>query len=315
MATSQEIARAATVAKAPTAWDRVPLSQARAAWGFMRRWPVLPVLILGGMAVMALIAPYAAPYDYAETDLISRNAPGFWNNGWYAENPDAKRHILGTDSYGRDILSRVMHGARVSLTVSAIAIVAGMVVGTSLGLLAGYYGGWVDELISRFVDIWLSLPFILLAMIAAIVFGTGLTVVLALMTLLAWSVFVRNIRAEVLSLRERDYVKLARIAGASDFRIIYRHLFSGVLNTIIVIATLRVGQLILAEATLSYLGAGLPSPTPAWGLMVAEGREYLRTAWWTAFFPGVSIVLLVLALNFLGDWLRDRFDPRLRQLS
>lgn len=315
MAASQAIINAEAGAKVPSVWDRAPLSPVKAAWGFMRRWPVIPMAILTGMIIMAAIAPYVAPFDYAETDLISRNAPGFWDNGWYAEHPEATRHLLGTDPYGRDILTRVMHGARVSLTVSAIAIVAGMVVGTALGIAAGYYGGFVDEVISRFVDIWLSLPFILLAMIAAIVFGTGFTVVLALMSLLAWSVFVRNIRAEVLSLRERDYVKLAKIAGASDLRIMWRHLFSGVLNTIIVIATLRVGQLILAEATLSYLGAGLPSPTPAWGLMVAEGREYIRTAWWTAFFPGLSIVLLVLSLNFLGDWLRDRFDPRLRQLS
>jgi peptide/nickel transport system permease protein len=196
-----------------------------------------------------------------------------------------------------------------------VAIAAGMTIGSALGLIAGYYGGLIDEVISRFVDIWLSLPFILVALIAAIVFGTGFTIVIILMALLAWSVFVRNIRAEVLTLREREYVYIARIQGASDLRIIWRHLAPGVMNTIIVIATLRVGQLVLAEATLSYLGAGLPSPTPAWGLMVSEGRNFIATAWWIAFFPGICILLLVMSLNFIGDWSRDRFDPRLRQMT
>jgi peptide/nickel transport system permease protein len=287
----------------------------RAVWEFFRKWPVIPAVILLGLIVMAIVAPWLAPYDYAETDLLSRNAPGFWDSQWYRDNPQAQYHILGSDPFGRDILSRIMHGARVSLLISAMSIAIGMTVGTALGLAAGYYGKVVDEVISRFVDIWLSLPFILIALIATIIFEPGLKILLILLSLLAWSVFVRNIRAEALSLRERDYVNQARIAGASDIWIIWKHLLPGVVNTIIVIATLRVGQLILAEATLSYLGAGLPSPTPAWGLMVSEGREYLRLAWWSTFFPGVSIVLLVMALNFLGDWSRDRFDPRLRQLS
>lgn len=267
------------------------------------------------MVIIAIIAPAISPYDYAENQIIERLAPGFWDQGWYADHPDVGYHLLGTDTYGRDIFSRVMNGARVSLVVSGVAVVAGITFGSALGLIAGYYGGLTDELVSRFVDIWLSLPFILVALIAAIVFGTGFTIVIILMSLLAWSVFVRNVRAEVLSLRERDYVFSARIQGASDLRIITHHLLPGVTNTIIVIATLRVGQLVLAEATLSYLGAGLPSPTPAWGLMVSEGREYITRAWWIAFFPGISILLLVMSLNFIGDWSRDRFDPRLRQLS
>ncbi len=294
--------------------SRVP-APLRNTWQFFRKWPVLPVAVLLGMVVMAVIAPLVAPFDYAETDQLSRNAPGFWNSGWYVEHPEARYHPLGADPFGRDVLSRIMHGARASLMISFIAIAAGMTVGTALGMISGYFGRFIDEIVSRFVDIWLSLPFLLFAMIAAIIYEAGLALMLVLMTLLAWSVFVRNIRAEVLSLRERDYVALARIAGASDWRIITRHLLPGVINTVIVIATLRVGQLILAEATLSYLGVGLPSPTPAWGLMVAEGREYIRLAWWTAFFPGLCIVLLVMSLNFIGDWSRDRFDPRLRQMG
>jgi len=284
------------------------------AWEFNTRWPVLPVAVIVALVIMAIVAPFAAPFDYAETDLPARNAPPFWYSEYYAARPAEDVRILGADAFGRDIFSRLMHGARISLTVSAIAIVAGMLVGTALGLVAGYFGGMTDEFVSRFVDIWLALPFILIAMLAAIVFDTSLPVVLGLLTLLAWSVFVRNIRAETLSLKTRDYVSLARISGASNWRIVIRHILPGVVNTVIVIATLRVGQLILAEATLSYLGAGLPSPTPAWGLMVAEGREYLRTAWWSTFFPGFAIVLLVMALNFLGDWFRDKFDPRLGQL-
>ncbi len=287
----------------------------RRVWTFFRQWPVIPVAVLVVMVFVALFAPLLAKFDYAETDLISRNAPGFWDKGWYDENPDAKFHVLGTDPFGRDILSRVMYGARISLRISAIAIVIGMTIGTALGVLSGLYGKYVDVFITSMVDIWLSLPFVLIAMIAAIIFEPGLKILLILMSLLAWSVFVRNVRAEVLTLKERDYVNQARVAGAGNLWIIRKHLLPGVVNTVIVIATLRVGQLVLAEATLSYLGVGLPSPTPAWGLMVAEGRDYLRLAWWTSFFPGISIVLLVMAVNFIGDWSRDRFDPRLRQMS
>lgn len=294
---------------------RTTRSAARRAWRFSRDWPILPTAILLVLVVVAIIAPAVSPFDYAETNLQERLAPGFWNHGWYVEHPKASYHFLGTDPFGRDIFSRVMNGARVSLIVSGVAIAAGMTLGSALGLVAGYYGGLVDEVISRFVDIWLSLPFILVALIAAIIFGTGFTIVIILMSLLAWSVFVRNVRAEVLTLKQRDYIYSARISGSSDLRILVRHLMPGVMNTIIVIATLRVGQLVLAEATLSYLGAGLPSPTPAWGLMVAEGRNYIATQWWISFFPGVCILLLVMSLNFIGDWSRDHFDPRLRQMS
>ena len=216
---------------------------------------------------------------------------------------------------GRDVFSRVVHGARISLLVTVISLSTGLTVGTMLGLVAGYMGGHVDEVVMRIVDVWYALPFLLLALVAAIVFGSSFTLVMVLLALLAWSAFVRNVRAEVLTLKERDYVALARVAGASNLRIIRKHLLPGVTNTILVIATLRVGQLILAEASLSFLGAGIPSPTPAWGLMISEGRDYAQTAWWTNVFPGSAIFLVVLSLNFLGDWLRDRLDPRLRQLD
>ena len=216
---------------------------------------------------------------------------------------------------GRDVLSRVIHGARVSLAVMAVALSAGLLIGTTLGLIAGYAGGIVDETITRIVDIWLGFPFLLLALVVAIVIGASFTIVMILMVLLAWSSFVRNVRADVLVLKESDFVALARISGASTQRIIIKHILPGTIGTVTVIASLSVGSLILSEATLSFLGAGIPAPTPSWGNMVAEGRDYLQTAWWTSVFPGVALFLTVMSLNFLGDWLRDRLDPRLRQLD
>jgi peptide/nickel transport system permease protein len=196
-----------------------------------------------------------------------------------------------------------------------VALTAGLLIGTSLGLLAGYAGGIVDEIITRIVDIWLAFPFLLLALVVAITIGASFRIVMGLMVLLAWSTFVRNVRADVLVLKESDYVMAARVAGASITRILIRHILPGTIGTITVIASLSVGSLILAEATLSFLGAGIPSPTPSWGNMVSEGRDYLQTAWWTSVFPGGALFLTVMALNFLGDWLRDRFDPRLSQLG
>ena len=232
------------------------------------------------------------------------------------------KHWLGTDQTGRDILSRVIHGARVSLLVTAVSLTSGLVVGVTLGLIAGYadqifpkYGSHIDEAIMRLVEITLAVPTILVALVIVIVFGQNFIVLLGILAFVAWNAFPRNIRAEVLTLKSSDYVSLAKVAGASSFRIMVVHIFPGVINTVLVIATLRVGQLILVEAILSFLGAGIPPPKPAWGAMVADGREYLGDAWWIAFFPGLCIFLVVMALNFLGDWMRDRFDPKLRQLE
>ena len=224
-------------------------------------------------------------------------------------------HVLGGDHIGRDLLSRVIHGARVTLTVSLIALVSGLLVGVAMGLVAGYFGGFIDEVIMRVTDIWLGIPFILLAIVVVIAVGQTFVILLMLLALTVWATFVRNVRGEVLTIKERDYVSLARVAGASMFRMIIWHILPGVVNTIIVLATLRVGQVILTESILSFLGAGIPPPTPAWGAMVSDGRLYINDAWWISFFPGLCIFLLVLSLNFFGDWLRDRLDPRLRQLD
>ena len=224
-------------------------------------------------------------------------------------------HPLGGDHIGRDLLSRVIHGARVTLTVSMIALLSGLLVGVAMGLISGYFGGFIDEVIMRITDIWLGIPFILLAIVVVIAVGQTFVILLMLLALTVWATFVRNVRGEVLTIKERDYVSLARVAGASTFRMIIWHILPGVVNTIIVLATLRVGQVILTESILSFLGAGIPPPTPAWGAMVSDGRLYINDAWWISFFPGLCIFLLVMSLNFFGDWLRDRLDPRLRQLD
>ncbi|MXY47532.1 MAG: ABC transporter permease [Chloroflexi bacterium] len=276
---------------------------------FLRNWPVLSIIILSVMVFIAVMAPLVSPHDPLFSSLRARNTPPIWyGDGTWA-------YILGADTIGRDMLSRLFYGARISLMVMAFSLIFGTIIGTALGLIAGYFGGIIDEVIMRLVDIFLGLPFVLVAMVLALVLGTSLTTMIIVLAVLTWAGFVRNVRGEVLSLRERDYVALARIAGASLPRILVMHILPGVINTVLVIATLRSGQLILAESFLSFLGAGIPPPTPTWGAMIADGRNYLRDAWWISFFPGLAIFLTVMALNFLGDWLRDKLDPRLRQLS
>ncbi len=275
---------------------------------FLSRWPILPAVIITAMAFAAIFAPIVSPHDPLQNSLRDRNTPPVW----YADG--TLNHFLGTDQIGRDILSRLIHGSRISLMVVAVALVSGTVVGTAIGLVAGYFGGAIDEVTMRVVDIWFGLPFILVAMVIAAVVGPSLTTMMGLLALFTWPGFVRNVRAEVLTLKTRDYVALASVAGASNLRILVRHILPGVMNTVLVIASLRSGQLILAEAFLSFLGAGIPPPTPTWGSMIADGRSYLRDAWWISFFPGVAIALTVMSLNYFGDWMRDHFDPRLRQL-
>ena len=285
-----------------------PRSQQRLTlWYILRRWPILPVILLALLAIMGIGADWIAPNDPIDQSLPDRNARPLYQD----ESP----YLLGGDHVGRDVTSRVIHGARVSLTVMAVALTAGMLIGTALGLFAGYAGGIVDEVITRIVDIWMGFPFLLLALVAAIIVGASFSVVMVLMILVAWVSFVRNVRADVLVLKESDFVAFARISGASTLRILVRHILPGTIGTITVIASLSVGNLILYEATLSFLGAGIPAPTPSWGNMVAEGRDYLQTAWWTSVIPGTALFLTVMSLNFFGDWLRDRLDPRLRQLG
>ena len=199
------------------------------------------------------------------------------------------------------------------MTVALIALVIGTIVGGTLGLMAGYFGGYVDEIITRTVDIWAGLPYVLIALVVVGAIGPSLRTMVVLLVLVAWSPFVRQVRGEVLVLKDMEYVSAAKIAGASSYRILFFHLLPGTINTMIVVATLSVGHMILAEAFLSFLGAGIPPPTPAWGSMIADGREYMRDAWWVSVIPGIAIFLVTASLSLLGDWLRDYFDPRLRQ--
>ena len=281
------------------------------SYAFVRRWPILPGLVLAALVFSAIFAPWIAPQAPNVQALRDRNAPPIWMAD--EEGKWTQSYLLGADQVGRDVLSRIIHGARISLAVAGVALVSGLLVGVTLGLVAAWYGGVIDEVIARAVDIWHALPFLLVAIVVVTLFGGSLTVLMGVLAMVSWAGFVRNVRADVLTLREREYVLMARVCGASPARVIVRHILPGVVPTIMVIATLAVGGLILTEATLSFLGAGIPAPTPSWGLMVSEGREYLTTAWWSSFFPGLAIFLVVMSLNFMGDWIRDFTDPRLRQ--
>ena len=275
----------------------------------LRRWPIFPVAVLVVLLITGVFAPWIAPQDPNFTALRDRNAPPFWMEG------GGLNHILGADPLGRDLLSRVIYGARISLLVAVVSIGAGLLVGVSSGLVSGYFGGLIDEFIMRMADVSRAVPYILIALVVAIVFGRRIEVILGILAFATWPVFARQVRGEVLVLKATDYVAMAKVAGGSSARIIVRHIFPGVINIVTVIATLQVGALILTEAILSFLGAGIAPPTPAWGVMIADGQDYLREAWWVSFFPGMAIVLTVLGLNFMGDWLRDYLDPRLRQLE
>ena len=285
------------------------------AWAQFRNWPVVPVVIIGVLLACAIFAPLIANKNPERGDLFFRNYPPFWYNDFYEANPDEPRFILGTDPQGRDVYSRVVYGARISMAVAAIVLTAGAVGGTVIGLVAGYFGGNIDEILMRFADLTFAVPFILVALVVVIVVGPSLTIIIILLVAFSWAVFARQVRGEALVLREQDYVSMAKVVGASPAYILYKHLLPGVFNTLMVVASLRVGTLILTESVLSFLGVGIPPPTPAWGAMVSDGRDYISSAWWITFFPGVAIFLTVLAFNFLGDWLRDRLDPRLRQLD
>jgi peptide/nickel transport system permease protein len=287
-----------------------PLSYLRGFWRFMRNYPVVPLFILSALVVSAVIGPWVAPYPRDIGELPDRHLAPFTRS-----EATGNFYVLGTDHVGRDMFTRLLFGSRISLVVVSVALLCGSLVGITFGIVSGYFGGITDEVITRFVDIWYAMPFLLTALILTLIFGRGLPVLVVVLALLAWTGFVRVLRAQVLVLRELDYVNSARICGASNVRIILRHILPGVLNTAIVIATLNTAGLFLAESVLSFVGAGIQPPTPAWGVMVNDGRDYIEFAWWQTIVPGTCIFLVVISLNFTGDWLRDKLDPRLRQLA
>ena len=268
----------------------------------------LPVFIIAFSVFLALFADFLAPHNPLKIHLADALSPPFWQEGAKAG------YLLGTDQLGRDILSRLIYGARTSLIVAALGIFVSGIIGTALGIMAGYKGGWLDGVISRAIDIIQGFPLFLVALVMAIVLGASLFNIIIIVTVMFWVGYARQARAEALQIRELSYVTLARVAGVSDLTIMLRHVLPNVLNSIIVIATLGVGAVILLESGLSFLGAGIPPPTPSWGSMCSDGRSILTSAYWVSLFPGLAIMMVVLSCNLLGDWLRDKLDPKLRNI-
>ena len=273
-----------------------------------RRPPIIPVGIIVVFVLVAVLAPWISPSDPYEQSLRLRHRPPAWEQRGSWAQP------LGTDRLGRDLLSRIVYGARVSLAAGVVTVLIASAVGAAIGLVAGYYGGRVDATLMRVTDATLSFPIILLALILAVTVGPSFTNVVLAIAVILWARYARVIRGQVLTIMQLDFIAQARIAGAGAWRVITRHLLPNTLNTLVVLVTLQIGYVIIVEASLSFLGAGIPPPTPAWGGMIAEGRDVVTSAWWVSLFPGLAILLVVLAFNLLGDWLRDTLDPRLRQL-
>jgi peptide/nickel transport system permease protein len=272
-------------------------------------FPLIPTLILAGIAFVATFANLLAPYDPEIGSLAARFRPPAWQAGGTAE------YLLGTDHLGRDVLSRLIFGARVSMVVGFTAVIFAGVVGTALGIVSGFLGGWVDQVIMRITDTWLALPALTFAIFLAAIVGPSEMNIVIILGLVYWTRYARVIRGEVLSLKEREFVKLAIVAGCSKRTIMARHILPNVINSAIVLGTLMLGVVIVTEAALSFLGVGVPPPKPAWGLMLADGKKGMMVGyWWLTVLPGVCIMLMVLSANLLGDWLRVKLDPQLRQL-
>lgn len=345
---AEQAARSIVIAPAPPRVRAVRLLRR------LRRLPIVPTVLLAIFVFAGVTAPWISPHDPERAELRDRNLPPAWFNSETtaktvvesltfqgratqinlrnarAQQPGVQlgdkievvtkaggstKYLLGTDHLGRDVLSRVIHGARVSLIVATSVIVVGITIGVTVGMLSGWYGGWVDEFFMRLVDIKLAIPTILLALVLVLALGQSFVLIVGVLALTIWPRIARNVRGEVLSLKTADYVGLARVAGASTPRILMVHILPGLINTLIVLTTLEIGIVILLEATLSFLGAGVPPPTPAWGSMVADGRDRLAAAWWISTIPGLAILVVVMASNLFGDWLRDTLDPKLRQLA
>ena len=288
-------------------------TQAAKAWArAIREMPIAAVVILSLLGILAIFADLIAPHD--PTLPVEGVQPAFFAPPMWLEEGSSTA-ILGTDFQGRDVFSRLVHGSRVSIIVGLVGTLAAAAIGTAMGVLSGYLGKWVDTVIMRITDAWLALPALIFAIFLATLVGPSMWNIVIILGAVFWTRYARVIRGEVLSLREREFVKLAEVAGASKFRVMIRHIVPNVMNTTIVLASLTIGVVIIAEASLSFLGVGVPPPAPAWGSMLAEARPTLLTGrWWLTVFPGLAIMLVVLATQIMGDWLRVKLDPQLRNL-
>ncbi len=295
---------------------KTPDGTAEASVGLLKRLkmvragkvPWIAASLLSLLFICAAFADWIVPHDPSQLNIIKALKPPFWEKG------AIDGYWLGTDNLGRDILSRIIEGARVSVIVGIYAIVLSGGLGAIMGMVSAYFGGVVDAVIMRLVDIQLSIPPIALAIVLAAALQPGMTTVVIVIVLTYWTWYARIIRSEVLSLRERDFVKLAQVAGCSTTVILWRHILPNVVNTLLVLASLQLGSVIIYEATLSFLGLGVQSPEMSWGLMLTDARPYMQRAWWTITLPGVAIMITCLAANIFGDWMRDTLDPKRRQL-
>jgi peptide/nickel transport system permease protein len=304
METSQAVATGDTFAA-----QSFELTRWRKVASVLQRVPIFPLLILATLIFTAVAADFLAPHNPEVGNLRYRYRPPVW------QDKGSWEYVLGTDHMGRDILSRLIFGARISLLVGVTASIFAGTLGTTLGIMSGFRGGWVDQVIMRLTDAWLALPGVTFAILFAVLMQPGKWNIILILGLVYWTRYARVIRGEVLSLKERDYVRLATVAGCSRAKIMWTHILPNVANSAIVIATLQIGVSIITEATLSFLGVGVAPPEPAWGLMLAEGKSGLMAGyWWLSVFPGLCIMFVVLAANLIGDWFRVWSDPQLRQL-
>lgn len=272
-----------------------------------KRFPWVPCILLLPIVVCGLFGSLLYPHDpTAMNPSMSMRPPAWLSGNW--------SYVLGTDFMGRDITSRLIAGARISLIVALVGVGVAGLVGVSLGMVAGYFGGWLDEVIMRIVDAQMSIPAILLIILLSAALGAGLITIIVCIAIVFWMQYARVIRGETLSIKQREYVTLARLAGCGTGRILRKHILPSLISTSTVLATLQLGRAIIIEASITFLGLGIQPPKTAWGLMIAEGRLYLSTAWWIPTFAGMAIMITVLGANLLGDWIRDKLDPRLRQL-
>jgi peptide/nickel transport system permease protein len=296
--------RPRSVIHRPPAVFRRPFATARRLW--RDKLAFGSVVLLALVLAAALFADFIAPAGLTEGSIRDRLLPPFWIAG------GSSNHILGTDQVGRDVFGRLIHGARISLLVGFAGMAMSLLVGTLLGLISGYRRGGVDRVILRITDIQLAFPFLALAIAVVSVLGPGVVNVILVLAATGWTIYSRVVRAEVLSARERTYVEAARALGSSDVRIMARHILPNVMAPVIVVSSFTLAQMIITEASLSFLGLGIRPPTPTWGGMLSDARNYLHVSWWLPTFPGLALFLTLLAINVLGDWLRDTLDPTLR---